>query len=237
MADLSKATNSAFDYIDASSAEIQAIAEETMREVEKKILAGVEAGRTKRVILAEVTLYVRNQSRKMRSLIESSFDDVIKLTKNNMIEEFENKLTTAELSAMAENKLAVLDNITANDLKLQADLRSMLLQNLGQTITVVQAVQSLENLYPSYASNIGTIVNTSLIRMYKDAEWSVEGGLFEYFEYVGPLDSVTRPYCRDHVGKVYTKAEAEKIQAEIQTFYNCRHKLAGITEADYKKAS
>lgn len=225
-----------FDQIDSKSSDIEALAETTMAQVEKKILAGYKT-KTRRVLLSEITLYLKNQTRKMKTMAKAAFNDMIKKTKDTISTTYDVELATNQLKALAENTDIVIDNITANDLKLQADIRTMLLQNLGKQITTVQVVKSLKEMYPKYASNIGTIINTSLVRMYKDADWAIESDLFEYFKYVGPNDSVTRPYCQKHVGKVYTKEEAAAIQAEIQTFYNCRHKLVGITEEQYKKAS
>ena len=233
---LPKSDGEIFDNIDNLSSDIEALAETTQKQLEKKILAGYQK-KGRRVLLSELTLYLDNQSRKLRTLTERAFSTIIKQTKSNISSKYDIELTNTELKTLAENQGYVLDNITANDLKLQADLKSMLLQNIGKEITTVQVVRSLTKLYPAYASQIGTIVNTSLVRMYKDADWTVESEIFEYFQYVGPNDGVTRPYCKSHVGKVYTRAEAEAIQAEIQTFYNCRHKLVGITKQQYDKLS
>jgi len=223
-----------FDNIDSYSEQIAAIATVTKDRINKKILAQADT-KSRRVLLAELTLYVRNQGAKMKSLVDKAFKAIIKQTNSYVESEYELKLATEQLKAMNETTVAVLDNITANDLKLQADLRSMLLKNITQKMTTAQIVSGLETLYPGYASNIGTIVNTSLQRMYRDSDWSVQSELYDYYKYVGPLDKVTREYCREHVGRVYTAAEAEPIFNEIQTFYNCRHKLVGISKAEYEK--
>lgn len=223
-----------FDNIDAYSEQIAAIAEQTKNRISAKILK--QAGtKNRRTLLAELTLYVRTQSGKMRSVVEKAFKATIKQINGFVSTEYELKLATEQIKAMNETTLAVLDNITANDLKLQADLRSMLLKNITQKMTTAQVVSGLQTLYPGYASNIGTIVNTSLQRMYRDSDWSVQSDLYDYYKYVGPLDQVTREYCREHVGKVYTKEEAATIFNEIQTFYNCRHKLVGISKSEYEK--
>lgn len=221
-----------FDSIDAGSADIQEFADKTVAEIEKKILKNYQS-KTNRVLLSELLLYLKQQTNKMKKLASSIFSDVIDETQAQISKSYDVELTNSQLATLAENEGIVLDNITSNDLKLQASLKSLLLQNIGKKLTTVQVVSGLQTLYPAYASHIETIVNTSLLRMYKDAEWTVESELFEYFRYDGPSDSVTRKYCQDHVGKVYTADEAAKIQAEIQTFYNCRHKLNGITKEEY----
>jgi len=58
----------------------------------------------------------------------------------------------------------------------------------------------------------------------------------EHFMYVGPLDNVTRPFCQQRVGKVFTK---ESIPAENDMGfdawttcggYNCRHAWLPVSD-------
>jgi hypothetical protein len=57
----------------------------------------------------------------------------------------------------------------------------------------------------------------------------------EKFEYVGPLDGITRPFCEKHVGEVKTIEGWDKLDngqiSPVSVFcggYRCRHKLVGV---------
>lgn len=59
----------------------------------------------------------------------------------------------------------------------------------------------------------------------------------DVFVYVGPLDKVTRPFCRQHVGKVYTREQIDALDNKQlpNTFltgggYNCRHVWQAVSK-------
>jgi hypothetical protein len=59
----------------------------------------------------------------------------------------------------------------------------------------------------------------------------------DVFVYVGPLDRVTRPFCREHVGKVYTREEIDALDNKHlpNVFltgggYNCRHVFQAVSK-------
>ncbi|OPZ20092.1 MAG: hypothetical protein BWZ03_00845 [bacterium ADurb.BinA186] len=129
----------------------------------------------------------------------------------------------------------MLDQISVPSAKFKADLKTAMLKNIGKGLPKEEIIASLKDLYPAMDGQINTLVNTSLQVFYKDATYSEVSQNFDYLKYSGPLDKVTRPYCREHVNKVYTKEEADVIQAEILTFYNCRHELIPISSAAYER--
>lgn len=56
---------------------------------------------------------------------------------------------------------------------------------------------------------------------------------YDVFEYVGPTDKFNRPFCREHVGKRYTREEINAMDNgqglpvfEFGGGYNCRHRWA-----------
>lgn len=143
-------------------------------------------------------------------------------------------LTKAERARLYSKMQPIVDNIKLNSKQLKNATKAMLVQNVSGGISFNQMVKGLKTLYPSFESKVYTEANTALQRNFKTTnfETAVNAGI-EYYRYDGPLDDRTRPYCRDHVGKVYTATQAEKIQAEIMTFYNCRHQLNPISEEEY----
>jgi hypothetical protein len=59
----------------------------------------------------------------------------------------------------------------------------------------------------------------------------------DVFVYMGPLDRKTRPFCRERVGKVYTRAEIDAMDNKQlpNTFltaggYNCRHQFTAVSK-------
>lgn len=57
------------------------------------------------------------------------------------------------------------------------------------------------------------------------------------FLYVGPADAKTRPFCKEHVGKVYTRAEIDQMDnGQIDNVfltgggYNCRHVFMEVSK-------
>jgi hypothetical protein len=58
----------------------------------------------------------------------------------------------------------------------------------------------------------------------------------QLYAYVGPVDGIIRPFCLEHVGKVYTKAEIDRLDnGQLPNpfltggGYNCRHLWAPIS--------
>jgi hypothetical protein len=61
----------------------------------------------------------------------------------------------------------------------------------------------------------------------------------QLYGYVGPVDGVVRPFCLEHLGKVYTKAEIDALDnGQLPNAfltaggYNCRHLWAPISQFD-----
>lgn len=124
-------------------------------------------------------------------------------------------------------------------------------QTLGQYITDTKAalirsyitgevpeIETLQSLKGRTFANIETDLNTSIAGMQRAVanNTAQEAGI-EKFEYTGPLDKVTRPFCREHVGKVYTIEKLKTLDngqgLPVETYlggYNCRHRLSPVRE-------
>lgn len=80
-------------------------------------------------------------------------------------------------------------------------------------------------------SNVKTEINTSIAGFSRTVTQNKAKELgIDRFQYVGPLDSVTRPFCRAHIGKTYTTAEIGSLDngqgLPVRIYcggYNCRH--------------
>lgn len=223
-----------WDLIEAIAVDSKAEADELYDYVENLISNNYDKKSPQKLIsLAEQrTDQSMNTTRK---IVQDGFDEVILEMQDALAENYDIKLTKANISAMSEMESSMLENVTITSEALKTSVKGVLLQNIGKGISFNQMVNGLKEMYPAYSQHIYTVVNTGLQDIYKQANWAkMEEAGFEYFIYAGPKDEKNRPYCAEHVGKVYTMEEAQAIQAEINTFYNCRHSLDPITKEEYE---
>ncbi len=66
-----------------------------------------------------------------------------------------------------------------------------------------------------------------------------ETGPGAMFMYIGPVDKVTRPFCLQHVGRVYTRARIARLSnGQLPDVlltgggYNCRHLFESVAKSD-----
>lgn len=224
--------DSIFDVIEITSNNAKEIASEVKSKLEKMIKkSGTD--KSPRILISLSNKTVDNGTKKIIELVESDYDGIVEQVKNYIAKEYDVSFTATEINAIALQKSNILDQITINSSKLKSDIKRYMLQNLGGELSMPQVVTTLQNMYPAYESNIYTLVNTYTQQISKDIEWSKTSEIAEYFYYAGPRDEKNREYCAEHVGKAYTKEEAVAIQAEIMSFYNCRHRLEPISEETY----
>jgi hypothetical protein len=99
-----------------------------------------------------------------------------------------------------------------------------------------QAVDLFAQEATKLANFSKTWINTGLQGVYSKANTMLaEDNGIEQFQYVGPRDQSTRPFCDRHLGEVKTKKEWDSLDngqiSPVSTFrggYNCRHQLVGV---------
>jgi hypothetical protein len=101
-------------------------------------------------------------------------------------------------------------------------------------ISIVQRV-SVQTLVPTSSADVAGAGETPMV---------VAGDMLaipddQLYGYVGPVDGVVRPFCLEHLGKVYTKAEIDALDnGQLPNpfltggGYNCRHLWARISRFD-----
>lgn len=221
-----------FNSFEAAAGITERKAKQLRREIEKIIREQYE---TEAPFVLNATIS-NNISRKTTTLInmfKKSYVSMAMKARGISTAKFAT-LTKAERSRLLSKMTPTIAMIKVGGSQLKAAVKAMLIQNVSGKIEFGQMVKGLQNLYPAYESHIYTEVNTSLQKSFKTTnfEKALDAG-FEYFRYDGPDDSKTRPFCKEHVGRIFTKAQAEDIQAEMMTFYNCRHQLNPVTKAQY----
>lgn len=100
------------------------------------------------------------------------------------------------------------------------------------------AQQVIDDTIKQYFNNYtSTWVDTAMIGFQQATTYKlVEGSDIEYWEYTGPYDKVTRPFCQQHMGQVKTKNEWMATQNDVgpqpagiyKGGYNCRHILVPV---------
>jgi len=109
------------------------------------------------------------------------------------------------------------------------------------TITFDQAVKQLgEQVIDKLQRYSKTWITTGLSGIYREANslLAEDNGITK-FQYVGPLDDLTRKFCKKHLGQVKTKKEWDSIPggngqiSPVSTYgggYNCRHSFVGVVD-------
>jgi len=131
----------------------------------------------------------------------------------------------------AQNFQALADN-TINELNKQI---------LTSTVTPISQAalnESLERTLKQFKDYVETNITTSTAGVYRDANTLLaqDNGI-DKFEYVGVMDSITRQFCRIHMGEVKTMEEwakeknGQKLPVPLYMGgYNCRHTFKGVID-------
>ena len=117
------------------------------------------------------------------------------------------------------------------------DVRAIALESIvaGKKIKAREVMESAQG---RALSNIETEVNTTLMAFQRAVHMEkAKKADTDKFIYVGPLDKITRRFCKDKVGRVYTRAEINAMDnmqnLPVSLFcggYNCRHHWRPISD-------
>jgi len=227
-----KPTDSPYSGIDREAVEAQKLAQEVRRKINKDVKSRYDT--TSPIVLYTLlALSITNKNRQIKSLANSSYNNTMKFTKAQMKSLYNARYTKKEIKNLIRDKSTLLSTLGEANKAMKTDLKKMLLQNISGRISFNQMTTGLGKLYPAYEGQIYTITNTFLQRAYRSATWAKESKIMSYFKYQGPIIATSRDYCISRAGKVYDEEGAAIIQAEMQTFYNCQHRLVGITKEEY----
>jgi len=170
----------------------------------------------------------------------------------NQLKEIEKQLRTAsnkdeilnDVDIDVTHQLIVFDtNVIANKVEaVNLDLSSAIMRQVitGESPDIDSLVDSS---VPTLASQVATELRTATSAFSRSINQRKADELgLNYFLYTGPIDKITRPFCRSKVGKVFTREEISKwdnhqgLPASIYLGgYNCRHDLRPISEERAKQ--
>lgn len=117
------------------------------------------------------------------------------------------------------------------------DMTRVLLDLQFGTVSNSQALSILRSNVERFNQHAQTWVTTGLSGIYRESSVLLANdNKIEKFIYVGPRDSITRPFCAEHLNEIKTKKEWDELDngqiLPISTFgggYNCRHQLVGVS--------
>lgn len=172
-------------------------------------------------------------TKKILTKVDSSFEQVIRAVQKNLANNYATNLTKAELATIAQKKSLIIDDMIANNDRLKAEIKRILISNLGKGIPASQLVKELKDFAPAYARNASTIVNTGLMREYQDINVTkFKQNNYEWYLWAGPDDKVTREKpCKHWVKHRFPASQLDQLSAVRQTLWNCRHSIIPLSQS------
>lgn len=178
--------------------------------------------------------HIRNDLKKITYTTEGTFEDFIEKLEFFFINGYNVELTKAEIEFISGKLSSVLDNLTDNTDILIKDIKSILIQNLGNGISEKRLVKELKNLYPAYSRNASTIINTGLSMIYVDSAATKFKKIgFDWYLYAGVNDAIIREIpCSHWVNHKFPSSQLDTVLATRLQLWNCRHNIIPITSEE-----
>jgi hypothetical protein len=150
------------------------------------------------------------------------------------------KLTPVDVNALAAFKeLRLADLVDVGDDLLRTVWRSILDGVVGLR-PIKDLVKDIARATDLSLRQARTIYDTGISTYARQVDLLLSSGKpDERYVYVGPLDSLTRPFCRTWIGKVLERQEVEKLDNGQMPNplitaggYNCRHSWRRVSKFD-----
>lgn len=253
--ELNKIINRASRQINATDAQIEAFVlrlekflDHNLEEIVGKVEIGETSGKEAAKILG--ALFTELQKAGLNEEIgrlRAIYAEELRFVRDELIEQdFEKPFTDADsagVNALVNNSL---DQVATRVTQYGLDIQSTVMQSVltGQEVDYKAIKEQYGN---AVASNIKTEVGTavSAFNATINATKAEELGL-DLFLYVGPVDKITRPFCKhlleNRQPPIYTKDEISQMDNDqnldvliYRGGYNCRHHWRAISEGFAKE--
>ena len=177
---------------------------------------------------------IDNDLKKILNSTGKSYDDFIKAQEKFLSQNFSIDLTKKELETLVKKKSDLLDELVTNTGILKEDVKAIIFANLGKGVPQAELTRLLRELYPAYARNAGTIINTGLGRTYIDTNIAkFRETDFKWYFWAGPDDSVTREIpCRHWVNHKFPASQLNILSSTRLSLWNCRHSIIPLTNEE-----
>jgi hypothetical protein len=147
---------------------------------------------------------------------------------------FPTAFTFDALVALKELRLATLLDL-ADDTA--AGIWRLVMEGVLSARTSDDLIEDVADLLDSSLAEARTVYDTAVSTYQRQVEALLsEGEADEVFLYAGPVDLKIRPFCKERVGKVYTRSEIDgwdngQLPNPFLTAggYNCRHQLMRLS--------
>jgi len=144
--------------------------------------------------------------------------------------------TTSDQSRiLALKEIARLDLLGAGQ-EIAHALWRTLAQGLYSQRKVSDLLDDLSDAVDVEEGHLRTLYDTTVSIFGRQVE-AMKAKDGDVFAYIGPVDQKLRPFCRQHVGKVYTKAEIDALDnGQLPNVfltaggYNCRHIFQAVSK-------
>lgn len=168
---------------------------------------------------------------------EKDFKDFINETQRYLAANFAINLTKKDLEVIAKKGSAITQDLVNNTDILNNDIQEILTQNLAKGISQKQLIKQLKDLYPAYARNASTIINTGLSRLFIDINVSkFRESNFNWYIWAGPDDAITRDIpCKHWVWHRFPASQLSTISSVRMQLWNCRHSIIPISDDEKGK--
>lgn len=168
--------------------------------------------------------------------VNSSFSDFVEATQRYLSDNYTINLTKKDLEAISKKGSQITEDLVSNTAILKKDIQGILTQNLAKGMPTNRLVKELKDLYPAYASNAATIINTGNARLFNDINVTkFQESDFGWYLWAGPNDKVTREIpCKHWVWHKFPASKLSTITATRMRLWNCRHSIIPISEEEAK---
>lgn len=144
--------------------------------------------------------------------------------------------TTSDQSRiLALQRLANIDVLSAGQ-ELGTALWRTVAQGLFSQRPLDDILTDLADVVDVEESRLRTLYDTAISVFTRQVE-AMKSTPDDVFAYLGPVDQKLRPFCRAHVGKVYTRAEIDALDnGQLPNVfltgggYNCRHVFQAVSK-------
>lgn len=225
------------------------------RDAEKELRRLIEraSGSTTDAIRASRAIAMKEQIR--GALEASGYDRLIAVSTQasaeRMVDAVLSRATVAEIATFTADvgqTIEALRQIASIDLFSQGDevataLWRSLSQQVFTTRPVSEIIADLADALDREAKGVQTLYDTQVSVFGRQVESlkTQDLGPNQPFLYVGPIDDVTRPFCLEHAGKVWTREKIDAMDNEqlpnvflTAGGYNCRHSWIAVESKELR---
>ncbi len=221
------------------------------RDLERELLrlvSDVQSGSRTAIALASRGLKLRSQIRDV--LTKAGYDDLVDTATVGALERMTEAMshlrvaqqvstfTSADLTRIeALKELARMDVLAKGDEIGIAVWRSVV-QGLYSQRKPIDIIEDLADALDSEISEAATLYDTATSVFGRQVEaLKSDDDPEALFSYMGPVDTKIRPFCKQHVGKVYSRSEIDGMDnGQLPNVfltgggYNCRHQFIAISK-------